>query len=56
MFRFFGGVPRLIVPDNLRGEVNTAFISRSEDQPQLWHDGAALRRRRAAGPSTPAAW
>ena len=50
MFRFFGGVPRLVVPDNLKCGVHKAVVLRSGDQSQLRHDGGALRRRRAAGP------
>src|SRR5207248_1390008 len=55
MFRFFGGVPRLVVPDNLKSGVNKALVLRSRDQSQLRHDGGALRRRCPAGAPVPAA-
>ncbi|ESY63058.1 hypothetical protein X743_33705 [Mesorhizobium sp. LNHC252B00] len=45
MFRFFGGVPRLIVPDNLKSGVNRSSFYDPQDQPQLRHDGFALRCR-----------
>jgi transposase len=38
MFRFLGGVPCLLVPDNLKSGVQ-GFVLRSGDQSQLWHDG-----------------
>lgn len=49
MFRFFDGVPRLIVPDNLKSGVNRCQLLRSRDQSQLRHDGIPLWRRRSSG-------
>ncbi|MER8608963.1 IS21 family transposase, partial [Mesorhizobium sp. M1233] len=49
MFRFFDGVPRLIVPDNLKSGVNRSSFYDPEIKPQLRQDGVALRRRRSAG-------
>ena len=55
LFRFLGGVPRLVVPDNLKSGRPQGLVLRSRAQPQLRHDGRALRRRRPAGPAAQAA-
>src|SRR5689334_5813042 len=49
MFRFFGGVPRLVVPDNLKSGVHKASFY----DPEI--NRCPLRGRRAAGASTQAA-
>lgn len=52
MFNFFGGVPRLVVPGNLKSGPQPWLLLRFGDQPQLRHDGFALRCRRPADPAT----
>ena len=42
MFGFFGGVPRLVVPDNLKSRRAPGVVLRSRDQPQLRHDGRRI--------------
>ena len=42
MFRFFGGAPKLLVPDNLKSGVVQGLVLRSGDQPDLWRDGRVL--------------
>ena len=48
MFRFFDGVPRLIVPDNLKSGVNRACFYDPEINRGYANDGVALWRRRPA--------
>ena len=52
---FFGGVPRVFVPDNLKAAVSAADRYEPHGQPQLRRTGATLRRRRAAGETAEAA-
>lgn len=49
MFRFFGGVPRLIGSRQSEVWRESVELLRPRDQPQLRHDGFALRCRRSAG-------
>ena len=49
MFRFFGGAPRLLVPDNLKSGVNKASFYDPEINRTYGAHGGALRRRRSAG-------
>ena len=49
MFRFFGRVPRLLVPGQSQERRAQGLVLRSRDQPQLRRDGGPLRRRHAPG-------
>src|SRR6185437_16897977 len=51
MFRFFGGAPKLLVPDNLKSGVNKASFY----EPHLRRDGGPLLGRRPAGAAGKAA-
>jgi transposase len=49
MFRFFGGAPNLLVPDNLKSGVRQGLVLRSRDQPHLRRDGGAQFGRNPPG-------
>ena len=49
-FAFFGGVPRRLVPDNLKHRGGQARPLRPEDQPVVCGAGRALRRAGRPGP------
>ena len=42
MFRFFGGVPKLLVPRQSEERRQQGFVLCSRDQPNPWRDGGAL--------------
>jgi hypothetical protein len=54
VFEAIGGVPKLLVPDNVKVAVIKAGL-RAADQPQLRRDGGALRDGHSAGSATPPA-
>src|SRR5271165_3812401 len=53
MFRFFGGAPKLLVPDNLKSGVNKASFYDPEIN-RTYGSMAALRRRNSSGASVSA--
>ena len=50
MFEFFGGVPELLVPDNLKTGVTSPSLLRTRSQPRLQRPGRALRLLRTCPP------
>ena len=54
-FEFFGAVPEIVVPDNLKSGVSRSLPLRARRESHLRRDGATLRRSRGAGASVQAA-
>ena len=51
-FQFFGGVPEIVVPDNLQERRHEGPPLRARSQPHLCRDGCSLRRGHHTGPAT----
>jgi len=51
MLRFFGGAPKLLVPDNLKSGVAKASFYDPRNQPNLWRAGAAMMHKPRAARS-----